>query len=111
MLAYARGELRACGLPTDLVRPVLDQLIAHGECEEVGAGGERLIAPAEPRWIDTGGRTAAVLGPLEHSRGLAEIDGLPPDDIVVRVSIAEDEQIGARRASCPSRSGSGPLGI
>jgi hypothetical protein len=99
LLSYAREELRAGDVPTDSVPDVLARLLELGECAEVVLGHEPLITPATPRWIDLGGGQAVLLGPVALPSVVAEIQGLPPDDLLVRVHLEGEEQAAVLEAS------------
>lgn len=91
LLKYARDELRAGDVAIDKVPAVLERLVALGECAEVTAGHEIFIAPAEPRWIATGGGCAVLLGPLAVPAEFSQVNDLPPDDVAVRIALRSEE--------------------
>ena len=105
LLKYAREQLRAGDVPTDIVPRVLERLIALGECAEVAVGHEAYIAPAEPRWVASGSGIAVVLGPVAVPSETPRLATLDPTDVAVRVEMASEEQAatlearGARQVS------------
>ena len=94
LFRFARDQLRAGHVPVDRVPEVLDRLVSLGECAEVAIGHELFIAPAEPRWIAIGDGRAVLLGPIAVPAGLSRVMGLPPEDMVVRVTLDSEEMAG-----------------
>lgn len=105
LLKHAREQLRAGDVPTDTVPQVLARLVALGECAEVGVGHEAYVAPAEPRWVDSGGGLAVLLGPIAVPGETPRLATVAPADVAVRVRVESEEQAatlearGARRVS------------
>lgn len=105
LLKHARDQLRAGDVPTDTVPRVLERLVALGECAVVAVGHETYVAPAEPRWIDSGGGLAVLLGPVVAPAETPRLATHDPSDIVVRVHVESEEQAamlearGARQVS------------
>jgi hypothetical protein len=105
LLKHAREQLRAGDVPTDTVPQVLERLVALGECVEVAIGHEAYIAPAEPRWIASGGGLAVLLGPVDVPPEIARLETLEPTDLAARVQVVSEEQAatlearGARQVS------------
>jgi hypothetical protein len=105
LLKHARDQLRAGDVPTDTVPQVLERLVALGECAEVAIGHETYIAPAEPRWIGSGGGLAVMLGPVDVPPEIARVEPLEPTDLALRVQVVSEEQAamlearGARQVS------------
>jgi len=93
VVGYAREQLRMADVPSDGVSKSLERLLLLGECAEVSVGHESLIAPAEPRWIEVGGRQAVLLGALPVPAGLSPVVPLPPDDVAVRVTLEGKESV------------------
>jgi hypothetical protein len=92
LLKHARDQLRAGDVPTDTVPQVLERLVALGECAEVAIGHETYIAPAEPRWIASGGGLAVTLGPVDVPPEIARVEPLEPTDVALRVQVISEEQ-------------------
>jgi len=99
LLKYARDQLRAVDAPVESVPKVLDELVVIGECSEVVVGYESFIAPTEPRWISTGGGEAVLLGPLPVPTGFKRIEGLPAEDLAVRVVVSCEQMAAALDAA------------
>src|SRR4051812_17430694 len=73
LLKHAREQLRAGDVSADSVPKVLQRLVALGECAEVTVGQEAYVAPAEPRWIASGGGLAVLLGPITVPGGTPRV--------------------------------------
>lgn len=91
VVGFARDQLRAGDVPAERVLKLLERLVVFGECAEVAVGHESFIAPTEPRWIAVGGGRAVLLGPLAAPAGLSPVAALPPDDVVIRVTLDSEE--------------------
>ena len=101
VLRHARGQLEAAGLlerASNLAGKVLGRMVRLGECEEVGIGHERYVAPARPRWIRTGEESATLLSVAPTPEGIVE---LCPEargtDIARRVQVRSEEDLAALR--------------
>jgi len=105
LLKHAREQLRAGDVETDTVPRVFERLVALGECAEVAVGHEAYVAPAEPRWVASGGGLAVLLGPVVPPRETPRLANSDPADVAVRVHIEGEQQaaaleaIGARQVS------------
>lgn len=105
LLKHAREQLRAGDVSTDVVPRVLDRLIALTECAEVAVGHEVYIAPAEPRWVASGGGIAVLLGPIAVPCETPRLATVDPGDVAVRIRVENEEQAatldarGARQVS------------
>ncbi|MEQ1907450.1 MAG: hypothetical protein ABMA15_01420 [Vicinamibacterales bacterium] len=105
LLKHAREQLRAAEVSADAVPRVLERLVALGECAEVAVGHEAYVAPAEPRWVASGGGLAVLLGPIAVRGETPRLATLDPADVAVRVRVESEEQAatleagGARRVS------------
>ncbi len=86
LLKHAREQLRASDVPTDTVLRVLERLVALGECAEVAVGHEAYVAPAEPRWVASGGGLAVLLGPTAVPGETPRLATLDPIDVAIRVN-------------------------
>ncbi|WP_424813464.1 hypothetical protein [Roseococcus sp. YIM B11640] len=102
LLKHAREQLRAGDVPTDSVPQVLERLVALGECMEVAIGHESYIAPAEPRWVASGGGLAVMLGPVDVPPEIPRLGTQEPTDVAVRVQVASEEQA-AMLEACGAR--------
>lgn len=102
LLKHAREQLRAGDVPTDTVPRVLERLVALGECAEVAVGHEAYVAPAEPRWVASGGGLAVLLGPTAVPGETPRVTTLGPADIAVRVHVETEVQAAALEA-CGAR--------
>lgn len=98
LLKHAREQLRAGDVPTDTVPWVLARLVALGECEEVTVGHDAYVAPAERRWVATGGGLAVLLGPIAVPLETPRLATLSPADVAVRVRVDGEEQAAALEA-------------
>jgi hypothetical protein len=101
LLKHAREQLRAGDVSTDSVPNVLERLVALGECAAVTVGHEAYVAPAEPRWIASGGGLAVLLGSITVPVGMPRFATLDQLDVAVRVHLAGEEEaatLGARGA-------------
>ncbi|WP_375757414.1 hypothetical protein [Corallococcus exercitus] len=105
LLKHARDQLRAGDVQTDTVPRVFERLVALGECAEVGVGHEAYVAPAEPRWVASGGGLAVLLGPIAAPGETPRLASLDPTDVAVRVHVEGEEHAatlearGARQVS------------
>ena len=105
LLKHAREQLRAGDVSTDTVPRVLERLVALGECTEVAVGHEAYIAPAEPRWVASGGGLAVLLGPITVPGETLRFATNELTDLAVRVHVGTEEQAanlearGARQVS------------
>ncbi len=95
LFKHARDQLRAGDVATDTVPRVLERLVALGECAEVGVGHEAYVAPAEPRWVASGGGLAVLLGPTAPPSETPRFASLDPADIAVRLHVEGDDQAAA----------------
>jgi hypothetical protein len=91
LLKHAREQLRAAGIETDSAPRVLERIVALGECDEVEVGHERFVLPAEPRWIDSGGRLAVLLGPVVPPADAPRLATNSTGDVVVRVHMESED--------------------
>lgn len=91
LLRHAKALLDAAGLgaASPELRRSLDWLVSLRECEEVVVASERLIAPGEPRWVPTGGGSAALLSAGALPEGIAWAPDLHPQDPVRRVAVSD----------------------
>jgi hypothetical protein len=92
LLKHAREQLRAGDVPTDTVPRVLERLIELGECTEVAVGHEAYVAPAEPRWVASGGGRAVLLGPIAVPGEISLFATRDITDVAVRVHVETEEQ-------------------
>lgn len=105
LFKHARDQLRAGDVSTDAVPRVLDRLVALGECAEVAVGHEVYVAPAERRWVASGGGLAVLLGPIAVPSETPRLATLDPVDVAVRVHLESEDQAatlearGARQVS------------
>ena len=101
VLRHARDQLDAAGLrgrASHLLPGVLENLLRLGECENVGIGHERYIAPAPPRWIRTGEASASLLGVGPAPKGIVERSPDPLGrDIVRRIEFRSEEDLAVLR--------------
>lgn len=95
LLEHAREQLRAGDVETDTVPRVFERLVALGECAEVAVGHEAYVAPAEPRWVASGGGLAVLLGPVVPPSDTPRLASLDPADVAVRVHVEGEEQAAA----------------
>ena len=118
VLRYARRQLDVAGLggtASQFLPKVLARLIRLGECVDVSIGHDRYIAPAPPRWIQTGNGSGALLSVGTVPSGIVE---RRPDrngqDIVRRIQVQCDDEVAILRdAGVPQSSIEGwltPLG-
>jgi hypothetical protein len=97
LLKYAREQLRAGDVSTDTVPRVLERIVTLGECTEVMMGHEAYVAPAEPRWVPSGGGLAVLLGPITVPGETPRL-ALDALDVAVRVRLESEEQAAALQA-------------
>jgi hypothetical protein len=97
--------LRAAEVSADPVPRVLERLVALGECAEVAVGHETYVAPAEPRWVASGGGLAVLLGAIAVPGETRRFATLDRTDVAVRVHVESEEHAttleagGARQVS------------
>ena len=92
LLKHAREQLRAAEVSADTVPRVLERLVALGECAEVAVGHEAYVAPAEPRWVASGGGLAVLLGAIAVPGETRRFATLDRADVAVRVHVESEEQ-------------------
>ena len=95
ILRYAREQLEAAGVLDRAGDPLLnslDALVRLGECVEVHVGGDRYLAPPQPRWMLTGRGIGALLGVAPVPGGVEELQGAG-NDIVRRIRVGNDEDL------------------
>lgn len=95
ILRYAREQLEAAGVLDRAEEPLeasLDALVRLGDCMEVHVGGDRYLAPTQPRWIPTGSGSGAMLGAAHVPGGVKELQGAG-NDIVRRIRVENDEAV------------------
>lgn len=102
LLKHAREQLRAGDVSTEVVPRVLDRLISLAECAEVAVGHEAYIAPAEPRWVASGGGLAVLLGPMAVPGETPRFATHDPADVAVRIRVESEEQA-AMLEACGAR--------
>lgn len=105
LLKHAREQLRACDVATDPVPRVLERLVALGECAEVSVGHDAYVAPAEPRWVASGGGLAVLIGPVAIPCEMSRFVTPDSTDVAVRVHVESEVQaatLDARGTRCVS---------
>jgi len=98
LLKQVREQLRAGDVATDTVPWVLERLVALGECAEVSIGHEVYVAPAEPRWVASGGGLAVLLGSVVPPAETPRLATLDHGDIAVRVHVESEDLAAALEA-------------
>lgn len=101
VLRHARDHLDVAGLrdnASELLTKVLGQLMRLGECAEIRIGHQRYIAPAPPRWIQTGEGSAALLSVATIPEGIEELRSDDSgNDIVRRIQVQTDTDLATLR--------------